>query len=134
MIIINVSPKLGIAAVTSSYLQTKQSSSAHTTARSPANPLTLWRRRYQHQGTLGLGLHYQTIFDALSSFHQTSPFSTFQASLHFKLTVVQVTPLSLAAGPAMLANAAQVSGLMEDMMTAVVITVEVMVISTKQTT
>ena len=56
------------------------------------------------------------------------------SSLHFKLTVVHVTPLSLAAGPARLANAAQVSGLMEDMMTAVVITVEVMVISTKQTT
>ena len=34
----------------------------------------------------------------------------------------------------MLANAGEVSGLMEDMMTAVVITVEVMVISTKQTT
>ena len=31
MIIINVSPQLGIAAVTSSYLQTKQSSSAHIT-------------------------------------------------------------------------------------------------------
>ena len=58
----------------------------------PANPLTLWRGRFQHQGTLGLGLHYQTIFDALSSFHQTSPFSTFQASLHFKLSVDQVTP------------------------------------------
>ena len=65
---------------------------------------------------------------------KTSPFSTFQASLHFRLTVVQVIPLSLAAGPAMLANAGEVSGLMEDMMTAAVITVEEMVISTKQTT
>ena len=92
VIIINVSPQLGIAAVTSSYLQTKQSSSAHTTARSPANPLTLWLGRYQHQGTWGLVLHYQTIFIALSCIFFPSDISTFQASLHFRLTVVQFIP------------------------------------------
>ena len=35
-------------------------------ARSPANPLTLGRGRYQHQGTRGLGIHYQTTFIALA--------------------------------------------------------------------
>ena len=41
VIIINVSPKLGIAAVTSSYLQTKQSSSAHTAHAAGQPPHTL---------------------------------------------------------------------------------------------
>ena len=76
-------------------------------ARSPANPLTLCRGRYLHQGTWGLGLQYQTTFIALSSFHRTSPFSTFQ--VYTLNSLLSQAPLSPAAGPARLANAAQVS-------------------------